>query len=372
MILLPRRRRFVSRYFQANPDVLPEVENVFQPPAVRVPVERIHEERETIKRRMSPQLWIRVSEWINETRPADEKLHRMAEGLTRRGRKDWSMKQYDEVVRMNPELRKEYYHFPVLNAGYFEDFRVLAQDRFGHIDRKDMAYAKAKYAKKFGTKSFPSGTLITMGALKDRAPAFAHTMGPRGPRRWAIQKIMVPARSAKVRNVNKSFLRRANPLNLTIVGNPAASGLKKSYKKFHSANPKSIQRIQVKDGKQRVVNLVRVGHCVDFEVFVNGKALLVHLSRKPHLYFIPGKRVLVCSHDKVNSSNLNTILNREMQKGKGKIFAISYKAPEHSSKRGTPFRHKFGSPRPSWYATKDKRIILVKGGSFRVSDWMYH
>jgi hypothetical protein len=111
---------------------------------------------------------------------------------------------------------------------------------------------------------------------------------------------------------------------------------------------------------------------VDFEVSTGGKTLLVNLPRKPHLYFVPGKKVIICSQEKVNSSNLNTILNKQMLKGKGTIFALSYKAPEHSSKQGTPFRHKFGSPRPSWFATKDKRIIVVKGGSFRITDWMYH
>ena len=393
MILLPRRRRFASRHFQRNPEpMLPSVQDAFQPPAIRVPVERIHEAREKAYIRagragrprgpykedrelicMSPQLWIRVSEWINETRPTDEKLHRMAEGMTRRGRKDWSMKQYEQVIRMNPaEIQRDFYHLRVLPPHHFTDFRVIRSDQFSHIPKEDMAYAKQKFAQRFGTKSLPSGTLLTVGALKDGAPLFAHTMGPRGPRRWAIQKIMVPVKSAVARKSSPKFLRRANPLGLTIVGNPVLSGLNKSYKKFHGTNPKNVQRITVKDKKNKAVNLVRVGHCVDFEVVTDGKTLLVKMPRQPHLYFVPGKKVIICSAEKVNSSNLNTILNKQMQKGKGKIFAISYKAPQHSTKKGTPFRHKFGSPRPAWFATKDKRIIVIKGGSFRITDWMYH
>jgi hypothetical protein len=53
----------------------------------------------------------------------------------------------------------------------------------------------------------------------------------------------------------------------------------------------------------------------------------------------------------------------------GKCKSVSYRAYDHTKKRGTPYRHEF-KVMPEAYIDPDEKVIYITGNSIAITDWI--
>lgn len=171
--------------------------------------------------------------------------------------------------------------------------------------------------------------------------------------------------------------RRKNPLELMIV-NPGKVKAKNSWPK----------------------KLVGMGTCPELEVVPNGKkqkkTIAFSRRREPVVATdIRGKSIFIIlsCEDKGNASQAafgDTGMHKFLEfhfdalpdsitridvdwpsslKKIGKCKSVSYRAYDHTKKRGTPYRHEFDMM-PEVFIDPDEKVIYIVGKNIEITDWV--
>ncbi len=371
-------------------------------------------------------------------KPDDKKLHRFTQAITQKGRKAWGMdKDFDQLwemyARANPGPSVKYLPIRIRRArdfypksmkrfkwGDLQHVMNLIVEEYSRLPRTGFEPApisdevidtfervEEKVMNKFDVR-IPNEAIIVVGKVKispetgivedDVAAVLIPLDSPTIGKMWHGLDPKTKRRIQKMSIVRKSGIGKQtpklvrNPLDLMIIGatNPLEDVIETydigaKYKIFHGTDPLSFDKSVAEDGtdENRKIKLARIGKCLDIEVIESDgtktKLEFRKIGQKPTVYInLDGNCVYLIGGNAKGLNPAEIILHKTKQakQGKGKLYALSYVAPEHSEKNNdvegiVPYHHTFEVPRPNWWGTKDETFFVIEGGGFYVSDWFY-